>query len=86
MIIETKNSTYEIQGNTIRKIAGVVKTGSYHTKVNKHFNVEDEFVVFEGYLTEPKVGKKLVLALGGGNIISTSTIVAIDGGANENGR
>lgn len=64
MIIETKNSSYEIQGNLIRKISeGDGPMG-------------EDFVEFDTYVFPPKVGGRLMVIIGR-NTLRTSVIKAI---------
>lgn len=64
MIIRTKNSTYEIKGKWIRKIAG------------NEYGLIRHFTMFQEFVFTPKVGGRLMVSFGD-RILRTSTIQSI---------
>lgn len=71
MIIETENSTYEIEGDRIRKIAGEPS--------DKH-DVADDWVTFKWLHWKAEVGQRLMVAIGT-DLLRTSYIKSIVVGA-----
>lgn len=67
MIVETRNSSYEIDGIWIRKIGGGPST---------EHKVGSDWVMFEQMMAQPLVGNRLVLNIGG-KIFRTSEIASI---------
>jgi len=63
MIIETKNSIYEIQGEWIRKLGSGASTA--HS------------IMFGEYVYPPEVGKRLMVTIGQ-SVLRTSLITAIN--------
>ena len=67
MLIETKNSTYEIEGDLIRKVAGEYS--------DRHM-IGAEWVKFDHLPWPPKVGQLLCIIIGG-FLVRTSRVQAI---------
>ena len=67
MIIETKNSTYQIEGNWIRKIGG---------EESEHHEVGNDWVMFSYLIVQPEVDERLLVAIGN-SMLRTSYITAI---------
>ena len=67
MIIETKNSAYEIEGNWVRKLSGAE---------SKRHIIGKDFVMFSYLAYQPEVGKRLAIVIGS-DIVRTSTVISI---------
>lgn len=64
MIVETKNSSYEIKGKWIRKVSGSGEC------------LGENFTTFDSYVFKPEIGKPLMISFGQ-RYMRTSIITAI---------
>ena len=67
MIIETKNSTYEIEGDMIRKTGG---------EPSDRHEVGENWVAFQWLHFKPEVGGRLIVVIDDG-LLRTSTITSV---------